>query len=159
MSTAICATFAASALALAASALALAAPTLALAAAASAALASITICTTFAASTLALATPTLALAAASAGGSERDTASSSTGGAECDGVSAFSAARESVAADNAFRLVLDASPDGLPVLGWQRLPRCEQQRVLPGGRVEPRRLWREQPQHAHVCGLHVARNN
>ena len=28
-------------------------------------------------------------------------------------------------ADNAFRLVLDASPDGLPVLVWQRVPRCE----------------------------------
>ena len=28
-------------------------------------------------------------------------------------------------ADNAFRLVLDASPDGLSVLGWQRLPGCE----------------------------------
>ena len=62
---------------------------------------------------------------ASAGGSECDTASSTTGGAECDGVSASSSARESVAADNAFRLVLDASPDGLPVLVWQRVPRCE----------------------------------
>ena len=152
MSPAICVTFAASALALAA-------PTLALAAAASAALASTAICATFAASTLALATPTLALATASAGGSERDTASSSTGGAECDGVSASSAARESVAADNAFRHVLDASPDGLSVLGWQRLPRCKQQRVLPSGRMEPRLVWREQPQHAHVCGLHIARNN
>ena len=67
---------------------------------------------------------------------------STTGGAECDGVSASSAAaRESVAADNAFRLVLDASPDGLPVLVWQRVPRCEQQRVLPRGRMEPRLLW------------------
>jgi len=151
VSTAICVTFAASALALAA-------PTLALAAAASAALASTAICATFAASTLALATPTLALAAASAGGSERDTASSSTGGAECDSVSA-SAARESVAADIAFWHVLDASPDGLSVLGWQRLPGCEQQRILPSGRMEPRLLWREQPKHAHVCGLHIARNN
>ena len=62
---------------------------------------------------------------ASAGGSECDTASSTTGRAECDGVSASSSARESVAADNAFRLVLDASPDGLPVLVWQRVPRCE----------------------------------
>ena len=40
-------------------------------------------------------------------------------------------------ADNAFRLVLDASPDGLSVLGWQRLPRSEQQRVLPSVRMEP----------------------
>jgi hypothetical protein len=134
VSTAICVTFAASALALAA-------PTLALAAAACAALASTAICATFAASTLALATLTLALAAASAAGSERDTASSSTGNAECDGVSASSAARESVAADIAFRLVLDASPDGLSVLSWQRLPGCEQQRVLPSGRMEPRLLW------------------
>ena len=99
------------------------------------------ICVTFAASALALAAPTLALAAASAGGSERDTASSSTGGAECDSVSASSAARESVAADIAFWLVLDASPDGLSVLGWQRLPGCEQQRILPSGRMEPRLLW------------------
>ena len=67
-------------------------------------------------------TPTLALAAASACGSERDTASSSIDGAECDGVSASSAAREFVAADSSFWLLLDASPDGLPVLGWQRLP-------------------------------------
>ena len=66
---------------------------------------------------------------------------STTGGAECDGVSASSSSRESVAADNAFRLVLDASPDGLPVLVWQRVPRCEQQRVLPRGRMEPRLLW------------------
>ena len=29
-------------------------------------------------------------------------------------------------ANIAFRLVLDASSDGLSVLGWQRLPRCEQ---------------------------------
>ena len=28
-------------------------------------------------------------------------------------------------ANIAFRLVLDASPDGLPVLVWQRVPRCE----------------------------------
>jgi hypothetical protein len=110
------------------------------------------ICVTFAPSAL-------ALAAASAGGSERDTASSSTGGAECDSVSASSAARESVAADIAFWHVLDASSDGLSVLGWQRLPGCEQQRILPSGRMEPRLLWREQPQHAHVCGLHIARNN
>ena len=47
------------------------------------------------------------------------------GGAEYDDVSASTAPRESVAADNAFRLVLDASPDGLPVLVWQRVPRCE----------------------------------
>ena len=97
---------------------------------------------------------------ASSGGSECDTASSSTGGAECDGVSASSAAaRESVAADSAFRLVLDTLPDGLPVFVGQRLPLCEQQRVLPSGRVEPRLFWREQPQRAHVCGLRDARNN
>jgi len=78
--------------------------------------------------------------------------------AECDGVFTTSAARESVAADHAFRLVLDASPDGLSVLVGQRLPRCEQQRVLPSGRMEPRLLWREQPQHSHVCGLRVAPN-
>jgi len=97
---------------------------------------------------------------ASAGGSECDTASSSTGGAECDGVSASSAAaRESVTSDIAFRLVLDASPDGLSVFVGQRLPRCEQQRVLPSLRMEPRLLWREQPERAHVCGLHDARNN
>ena len=40
-------------------------------------------------------------------------------------------------ANIAFRLVLDASPDGLSVLGWQRLPRSEQQRVLPSVRMEP----------------------
>ena len=62
-------------------------------------------------------------------------------------------------ADNAFRLVLDASPDGLSVLGWQRLPGCEQQRILPSLRMEPRLLWRVQPQRAHVCGLHDARND
>ena len=28
-------------------------------------------------------------------------------------------------ADNAFRLLLDASPDGLPLLVRQRVPRCE----------------------------------
>ena len=148
MSTAICVTFAASALALAA-------PTLALAAAACAALASTAICATFAASTLALATPTLALAAASSAGSERDTASSSTGDAECDGVSASSAARESVAADIAFWHVLDASPDRLSVLGWQRLPGCEQQRVLPSGRMEPRLFRREQPERAQIGRAHV----
>ena len=59
----------------------------------------------------------------------------------------------------AFRLVLDASPDGLPVLVGQRLPRCEQQRVLPSGRVEPRLFRREQPERAHVCGLLDASNN
>jgi hypothetical protein len=96
---------------------------------------------------------------ASSGGSECDTASSSACGAECDGVASSAAARESVAADHAFRLVLDASPDGLPVLVGQRLPRCEQQRVLPSGRVEPRLLWREQPERAHVCGLLDASNN
>ena len=96
---------------------------------------------------------------ASSGGSECDTASSSTGGAECDGVSASSAARESDVADSAFRLVLDTSPDGLPVFVGQRLPRCEQQRVLPSVRMEPRLFWREQPQRAHVCGLRVAPNN
>ena len=96
---------------------------------------------------------------ASAGGSECDTASSSsTGGAEFDGVSASSAARESVTSDIAFRLVLDASPDGLSVFVGQRLPRCEQQRVLPSVRMEPRLLWREQPQHSHVCGLRDAPN-
>ena len=97
------------------------------------------VCGTLAASALAVAAPTLALATASAGGSERDTAASSstTCSAECDGVSASSAARESVAADHAFRLVLDASPDGLLVLSWQRMPRCEQQRVLPGEWMEP----------------------
>ena len=84
--------------------------------------------------------------------------SASACGTECDGVSASAAARESVAADHAFWLVLDASPDGLPVLVGQRLPRCEQQRVLPSGRVEPRLLWREQPERAHVCGLRVAPN-
>jgi len=62
-------------------------------------------------------------------------------------------------ANIAFRLVLDASPDGLPVLVWQRLPRCEQQRILPSVRMEPRLLWREQPERAHVCGLHDASNN
>ena len=96
---------------------------------------------------------------ASSGGSECDTASSSACGAECDGVASSAAARDSVAADHAFRLVLDASPDGLPVLVGQRLPRCEQQRVLPSGRVEPRLLWREQPERAHVCGLLDASNN
>jgi hypothetical protein len=59
-------------------------------------------------------------------------------------------------ADNAFRLMLDASPDGLSVLGWQRLPGCEQQRVLPGVRMEPRLLRRVQRQCAHVRGLHGA---
>ena len=124
-------------------------------------------CAALAAAALAVSASALSVSAsaaecdttASAGGSECDTASSSTGGVECDGVSAFSAARESVAADHSFRLVLDASPDGLPVFGWQRLPRCEQQRVLPSGRMEPRLLWREQPQRAHVCGLRDARNN
>jgi len=96
---------------------------------------------------------------ASSGGSECDTASSSACGAECYGVASSAAARESVAADHAFRLVLDASPDGLPVLVGQRLPRCEQQRVLPSGRVEPRLFRREQPERAHVCGLLDASNN
>jgi hypothetical protein len=57
-------------------------------------------------------------ATASAGGSELETAaSSSTCSAKCDGVSTSSAARESVAADNAFWFLL--SPDGLLVLSWQ----------------------------------------
>ena len=62
-------------------------------------------------------------------------------------------------ANIAVRLVLDASPDGLPVFVWQRLPRCEQQRVLPGVRMEPRRFWRGERQCAHVRGLRVAPNN
>ena len=62
-------------------------------------------------------------------------------------------------ANIAFRLVLDASPDGLPVFVGQRLPRCEQQRVLPSVRMEPRRFWRGERQCAHVRGLRVAPNN
>jgi len=125
-------------------------------------------CAALAAAALAVSASALSVSAsaaecdttASAGGSECDTASSSTCCAECDSVSASStAARESVTSDIAFRLVLDASPDGLPVFVGQRLPRCEQQRVLPSGRVEPRLLWREQPERAHVCGLLDASNN
>ena len=61
------------------------------------------ICATFAASALALAAPTLALAASTL-------------------ALAPPAFRD--AAHNAFWLVLDASPDRLSVLGWQRLPGC-----------------------------------
>ncbi len=103
--------------------------------------------------------PHFGVTTASSGGSECDTASSSACGTECDGVSASAAARESAAADHSFRLVLDASPDGLPVLVGQRLPRCEQQRVLPSGWMEPRLFRREQPERAHVCGLLGASNN
>ena len=125
-------------------------------------------CAALAAAALAVSASALSVSAsaaecdttASAGGSECDTASSSTCCAECDSVSASStAARESVTSDIAFRLVLDASPDGLPVFVGQRLPRCEQQRVLPSGRVEPRLFRREQPERAHVCGLLDASNN
>jgi len=116
------------------------------------------ICVTFAASALALAAPTLALTAA-APAAPAPAAPSPPPAAPTPPPASASAARESVAADIAFWHVLDASPDGLSVLGWQRLPGCEQQRILPSGRMEPRLLWREQPKHAHVCGLHIARNN
>ncbi len=89
--------------------------------------------------------------------------SPSTSSASCAAIPTSSVAVAATAAryvaNHAFRLVLDASPDGLPVFVGQRLPRCEQQRVLPSGRVEPRLFRREQPERAHVCGLLDASNN
>ena len=90
--------------------------------------------------------------------------SPSTSSASCAAIPtsavAVAAAAGRYVTNIAFRLVLDASPDGLPVLVGQQLPRCEQQRVLPSVRMEPRLLRREQPEpeHAHVCGLRVAPN-
>ena len=86
----------------------------------------------------------------------------STSSASCAAIPASSVAVAAAAcrdvANIAFRLVLDASPDGLPVLVWQRLPRCEQQRVLPSVRMEPRCLWRGERQCAHVRWLYGARS-